>query len=150
MWATNSFASTITMCWQRSAALALLGRRGIRSRSKIELLREAESSSLVIALLVKLVSRVSLNAGGDRQSPCALLEGPSFYVADECRTDPRSACVFENDQRREPGNRVVVVDGRNNVCRNQSDDFAISIRCDEGGRCRKRGNRSQALGNVGD
>jgi len=93
---------------------------------------------------------VSLNAGGNRQSSCPLLDGPSFYVSDERRTDARSACIFENDQRREPGNWIVVVDGRNDVGRDQSDDFAISVRRDEGGRFRKLGNRLQALRNFGD
>ena len=91
-----------------------------------------------------------MHARSDRQSLRPFFGGPCFDVADECRTDARSACVFENDQRREPGNWVVVVDGRNDVGRNQSDDFAISIRCDEGGRFRKTGNRLQALGNFRD
>ena len=71
-------------------------------------------------------------------------------MADKRGTDTRSASVLQDDQRREPGNRVVVVNGRNDVGRDQSDDFGVSIRRDEGGRSRKLGNCLQALGNFRD
>jgi hypothetical protein len=71
-------------------------------------------------------------------------------MTDERRTDARSACVFQNDQCREPGNGVVVVNGRNDVGRNQSNDFAVSIRRYEGSRLGKVGDRLQALRNFRD
>ena len=71
-------------------------------------------------------------------------------MADKCRADTRSASVFQDDQRRQPCYRVVVVNGRNDVGRDQSDDFGVSIRRDEGARFRKLGNRLEALGNFGD
>ena len=70
-------------------------------------------------------------------------------MANEGRTDARSARVLQDNQRREPRHRVVVVNGRNDVGRDQSDDFPISGRRDERGRRGMIGDRAQALRNFG-
>src|SRR5688572_18546689 len=116
----------------------------------IQTLRKAKAGALIISLLVKLVRRLSLNSGSNRQALRAPSLSPQFHVTDERRADPRPACVFQHDEGRKPRDRTVVVNRRKEVSRNQPDDFTISVGRDKGGRVRIIADRTQAVRNLRD
>ena len=67
-------------------------------------------------------------------------------LTDKRRADARSARVLEDDQRRQPRDRPVIVNRWEEVRCNQPDDFAVSVRCDESRRGWETAERAEALG----
>src|SRR3954468_20301429 len=112
------------------------------------MLRESQAGVLVVSLLVKRVGCFTLNARRYRDPLRSTCCRPFLYVLHQRRANAGAASIFEDNERREPGDGIIVVDRWEYVASYQSNDFAITIRGDECCCTREICNGGQSRGNL--